>query len=171
MALSGKSPGRLNSISTGVFCIGFEICRLGLFEALLRAKFHESLILKKPDSLSPNLFRRAHLARRMSPIPRHSIATAPTTIPTMEAVVKLMGLLALAWVSAAAAGTVGWVVSLAVGLDATGSLGRLEDGDAEAVVELAPGGLTSVATMLEWVLGAASRIPAHMLYPVVIIGV
>jgi hypothetical protein len=64
--------------------MGLEIWIPGaLLGRLFLPKLIESLILEKPDSRSPNLFRRTHLASNTSRIPNTTTATHPSVIPAI----------------------------------------------------------------------------------------
>lgn len=157
-----------------------------------RPKLIESRILEKPASTSPNLRRRTHLANNTSKMPKTTTAAHPSVIPAICALLSGDGPPELAGVAvgidagdvvqvgAVVAGNpvapvetvavgVGVVVTVAVAVPVllpVPVLVPVAAGTSRAPVP--DGGTTRVATMVEWVLDAASETPTHMLYAVAV---
>ncbi len=93
-------------------------------------------------------------------------AAPPTAIPMMEAVLSVGELSDFPWVSGAAVVLLLGVGTAGVGVNVAETLTGLLDAGVGVADELMPDEAKSVATMVAWVLGAASEIPAHMPYAV-----
>jgi hypothetical protein len=153
-------------------------------------KFIESLILEKPDSKSPNLFLRIHLASNTSRIPNTTTAPHPSVMPAICA------LLSWGLSSGLSSGSSEPVLALSVGnAEVVGvvDVAAVELGSSPVgrltvdvgVVVVVPGavpvlvavwiavgtrsgpvpdaGRMRVATMVECVFGAALDTPTHIL--------